>query len=341
MLMRNMLIVMLPLALLVSAVALEEEKACQGSGSTPSLGAWSMLQISVKDKTFQALTNDLELAHARIQELENQVELLKRVQGQTSDIGKKAQTGLFANIQVAAYPFEQNFASLTPPPSEFWIEVGSNSRNMLRDDPSMTAAFAKGAVLLSFEPLLDKYAVLMSQYGGTADTHRKLGFQHDRGLVFPFAVGCEGSAEFHVAHVDGCSSVLPMAEETFKADQKAAEKWPGWVAENCAKANETRVVPCVSLEQVIGEWLGGKDITHAKVDAQGFDLNVVKSAGKHINKLKSVHMEVQCDTAAMLYKGQPNCTSVYAEMTNLGFQTTFDPQVCMTCTEIDIDFTHP
>eukprot|EP00931_Biecheleriopsis_adriatica_P073377 TRINITY_DN47675_c0_g1_i1.p1 TRINITY_DN47675_c0_g1~~TRINITY_DN47675_c0_g1_i1.p1 ORF type:complete len:341 (+),score=42.77 TRINITY_DN47675_c0_g1_i1:27-1049(+) len=296
-------------------------------------------KVNVQDQTLQALTNDLKEMQARIQILENENGLKNHAQGYT--FGKRAQTGLFANIQVGAYPFDQNFVRTRPPPSEIWIEIGANSRDVMQDSPEMKAAFAKGAVLLTFEPLLDKYASLMSRYGGRPDTIRQLGLQHERGLVFPYAVGCDGSAEFHVAAVDGCSSVLPMAEDNFAGDPEAAAKWAPWVAQGCAKALEKRTVPCVSLEQVIGEWLGGRAITHVKIDAQGFDLNVVKSAGQHINKLKSVHMEVQCDTAAMLYKGQPNCTSVYAEMTKLGFQTTFDPQRCKTCVEGDIDFTHP
>jgi len=318
-----------------------EEALCRAMGSKASDSVTGLLQVSVTNKTVEFLANDLEQAQARIQELEDNIkQLTARRQEDASHDAKKLQTGLFANIQVAAYPFEQNFADIKPLPSEFWIEIGSNSRDVMRDSPEMTAAFAKGAFLLTFEPLVDKYAFLMSKYGGQPDSRRQLGLQHDRGLVFPFAVGCSGSAEFHVANVDGCSSVLPMQEDKFDADPAVAAKWPGWVKDNCAKAKESRTVPCVSLEQVIGEWLGGKDIAHIKIDAQGFDLNVVKSAGKHIDKLKSIHMEVQCDTAAMLYEGQPTCTTVYTKMTEMGFQTAFDPEVCKTCIESDIDFTH-
>lgn len=276
---------------------------------------------------------------ARIQQLERRLAELERDKGQGSFVtGKSQENGLFANIQVAAFPFQRNFGNLPEVPSEFYLEVGSNSRNVMQDDTKMKAAFARGAFLITFEPLIDKYAQLLTRYdGGQADHRRQLGLQHEHGLVLPFAVGCSGSAAFHVAQVDGCSSVLPMRGSAFGADPKSA-KWPAWVKDDCAKDLEQRTVPCVSLEQVIGDWLGGKDVAHIKIDAQGFDLNVVKSAGKHVEKLKSVHMEVQCDSAAMIYVDQPNCTSVYTEMSRLGFQTRFDPASCKTCTEANLDF---
>ena len=38
-------------------------------------------------------------------------------------------------------------------------------------------------------------------------------------------------------------------------------------------------MPCISLEEVIDDWLGGQEVELLKIDAQGFDLQVVRSAG--------------------------------------------------------------
>merc|ERR1740130_2163840 len=117
-------------------------------------------------------------------------------------------------------------------------------------------------------------------------------------------------------------------------------KWAPFISGRCASVAEKRTVPCVSLEEVIRDWLGGQQIKNIKIDAQGFDLQVVKSAGAMMDRIESVKLEVQCDNVATIYEGQPNCTSTYTEMVRLGFTAKeFRPKTCFSFRETDIFFT--
>jgi len=247
--------------------------------------------------------------------------------------------GVMATIQVAQLPFWRNYAHLSKEPTEFWIEVGANSIGLLRDQMQRQGNFDNGAFLVSFEPLLDKYAWLLQAMHKRL--HRgQLGLQHKHGIVLPYAVGCSGQTTFYITPIDGCSSLLKPRGKEFASDPNK-QKWKTKIGRDCAVEAEQRTVPCISLEKVIREWLEARDIAYIKIDAQGFDLQVVKSAGRMMHKLKNVYMETQCDNAAMLYKGQPNCSSVYVEMIRLGFKTKFDPQTCLKCVETNVLFFRP
>ena len=56
-----------------------------------------------------------------------------------------------------------------------------------------------------------------------------------------------------------------------------------------------------------------------KVDAQGMDLQVVKSAGPLLEQLRFLSMEVQSSFAIPLYEGQVFCPEVLSTMRSLGF----------------------
>lgn len=254
---------------------------------------------------------------------------------------KVRRPGIFANVQVGHLPLSKYWQDREDKPNKFILEVGANSRNILRDEYLPTAG--DRTFLITFEPLLDKYAWMLTGTKGKVAATPQLGLQHERGIVLPFAVGCEGnSATFHVSTVDGCSSLLKHRGEEFANDPKK-KQWQFWwhIQESCAKTIAERTVPCISLEHVIEQWLGGAYIKHLKVDAQGFDLQVVKSAGRMLSRINTVHMEVQCDKAAMIYAGQPNCSTTYNEMRKLGFRTWFNPKTCLECAETDIDFFRP
>ena len=207
-----------------------------------------------------------------------------------------------------------------------------------------------GGFLISFEPLLDKYGHLLSfrrdQY------FVNLGLQHRRALALPHAVdACLGgpmgpAAVFHVTPVDGCSSLLAPSEHFQSRNQESLESgtsWPEWVEQECSVLKERRVVPCVSLRTVIGDWLQGRPVARVKVDAQGMDLQVVKSAGDFVTHLLFVKLEVQSLRAAPLYEGQVFCPEVLSSMKSLGFVLAdTSRRESTTCnssgTERDLDF---
>jgi len=125
-----------------------------------------------------------------------------------------------------------------------------------------------------------------------------------------------------------------------RSDPRGSQ-WPEWVLEFCAQQTEERRVPCVSLEHVIGDWLGGRAVRHLKLGVKGADLAVVKSAGPHVDKVLSVRLEVRCDSMAPLYRGQPNCSTVHKEMLLMGFTSEFNAERCRTCREVDIPYWRP
>ncbi|CAE7226640.1 unnamed protein product [Symbiodinium natans] len=185
----------------------------------------------------------------------------------------ETEDGIFAQVQkkVAAMPFHKNWAHLKKPPERLWIEVGMNNWD------------------------------LSIHYGD---------FEAWRGMVFPFAVGCEGMAEFRVTEEDACSTLLDLAQSTLPEDYQHP-LLPNFKAD-CATAKETRKVPCISLEHVLRHWLEGREVWFLKVDAEGSDLKVVQSAGDMLRKIRHVQVEVQaaCASSAPQFVNAPNCTAM-------------------------------
>ena len=132
------------------------------------------------------------------------------------------------------------------------------------------------------------------------------------------AIGSEdGHATFHMdGDMDGCASLLAGRHKLVVPGRVCASKW--------LRRKEERRVPTVTLQTVLSKWLawrggGGWPINFVKVDAQGFDLQAVLSAGPLISRLRVVQLEVQRDTCEMMYAGQPNCSTVYDTMRRQGF----------------------
>lgn len=260
----------------------------------------------------------------------------------------RALEGLTAAVQVAHMPFERNWAHLGAAPALLFLEVGANAYDLERNHLAVLLRDNAGGFVISFEPLLDKYAGLLVKHGGMADAAAKLGLHHRRGLALPFAVGCPGnapSAVLNVAKMDGCSSIRAPTEREGFASRNGEEggvSWSGWVETLCLNMNEQRTVPCVSLETVISDWLHGRAIARLKIDAQGSDLEVVRSAGSMSDRVHFVTMEVVHDSAVALYEGQQKCSAVMREMRGLGFVLADQRREQTVCqegkAEMDVEF---
>ena len=103
---------------------------------------------------------------------------------------------------------------------------------------------------------------------------------------------------------------------------------------------EKRRVPSVSLEVVLRDWLAGRRVALAKVDAQGLDVGVVRSAGSAVHRLQAVQLEVvrdrsrprgvggPCDAQYAAEPGRPSevqCDAVVRAMATLGFEPYAEP----------------
>ena len=225
--------------------------------------------------------------------------------------------------QVAHLPFERNWQHLAAEPQLFFLEVGTNNYELDRDLLGDLLQEWNDWFLVSFEPLLDKYADLLSDKSWKFGA---LGLQHPRALALPFAVDtCAGpAATFHVSPTDGCSSLLPFKERFIEENQKIRAEgkghdWANWMGERCVKLQEKRTVPCVTLEQVLTEWLVNRTVARLKVDAQGVDHIVVQSAGAAVTQVRYVILEVTNPGAMHLYEGQFPCSKVMSSMKSLGF----------------------
>lgn len=205
----------------------------------------------------------------------------------------RAQEQLVVPIHVATLDAAGRLA--IPADKYLVVEVGANTQNTV--DQTLLPVNAD-AFVLTFEPLLDKYGSLLAR-NSAPDTYSPLGFHHPRGIVLPMAIASgEPFAwrSLRVHDVDGCSSLLEG---------------------DCGSFIETRGVPTVPLRHVLDVWLGGRRVDYVKIDAQGADLDVVRSAGPSLRAVASLSVEVPAD-GSPTYAGELTCSAMLDELALLG-----------------------
>ena len=202
----------------------------------------------------------------------------------------------------------------------------------IRDQPNV--------LLLSFEPLLDKYAIYLSMLKsqGSEPKYNEVGEKKynewrlymeqapsvgwsvpGRAIVLPFAVGMpDGGADFHISLQDGCSSLGEIDPASAKGEMAEMVR-KGW---GCGVLHSTRRVPMVSLETIVNRWLRHMpEVSYIKVDAQGFDLLVAQSVGAAAPRVRLFKMEMTPDSSSLPTKGAVNCSGMVAGMQSLGYRT--------------------
>ena len=212
--------------------------------------------------------------------------------------------GLFLRAHVATL-----VNGVLPIPSELQtvvMEIGASDRNTLDVE---YLPQDKGAFLVTAEPIIDKYArALARQRGWSGDKFQPLGHHHPRGLVLPVAVGparLAGVQQFHVGLNAGCSSVLKV--------DAASDR-----LKYCGRTLERRQGPVITLERLLR--LVNRTVEFVKVDAQGLDLDVLRSAAANIRMVRRFGLEVVVDDCNGLYVGQPKCSEVVRQAGELGFR---------------------
>lgn len=184
----------------------------------------------------------------------------------------KTPTALFVNTQVATL----QHGTLTVPnaTTELMVEVGCSDFNTL--DETVINRHPT-AFLVAFEPLLDKYAVLLSRgstrlnsaqrYGSMhADSNERrkklnqavpLGFHHPRGVVLPMAVSEHGGLQdMSVTDIAGCSSLRALNRNV---------TWGRF----CLSVLENRKVDTISVAEAMALLPHRLPIRLLKLDAQG------------------------------------------------------------------------
>ena len=268
-------------------------------------------------------------------------------------------TSTATNLRASLDVLELSDGQISVPPNltHTVIEIGCNGHGLAWDSPftvggidgiSFGVPLSKqpNVLLVSFEPLLDKYANYLaleavpkhitqlnkkpskldqkqweSALWRQIEQPPALGWSvPGRAIVLPFAVGkAEGTATFHVSKSDGCSSLLPIDAATMKFNGR--HDWmKGFMEAACGQGAAERRVPVVSLGTILDRWLPGRRIDYLKIDAQGYDLQVLLSASPDsLARVGALELEVTSSDLKLPYKGADSCVETLGNLTALGF----------------------
>jgi FkbM family methyltransferase len=128
-------------------------------------------------------------------------------------------------------------------------------------------------------------------------------------FVVPIAIAEEdGTADFYVNKFRASSSLLPLNPVGVRQ----------WVGGELLKVEKTITVPTMRLDTFMN-MVGIKFVDFLKIDAQGMDLAVVKSAGGRLLDIEKIMLEV-CITKENVYSGAHSKDEVVAFLDGAGFR---------------------
>ena len=130
-------------------------------------------------------------------------------------------------------------------------------------------------------------------------------------VVLPFAIAeRDGTADFHINAYEASSSLLP-------ADEGGVKRW---ITEQEFKVIGSVTVPTMRLDTFMDK-AGLDSVDFLKVDAQGLDLEVVKSAGDRLRNVAKVQLEATM-VPYRQYEGAPDKSAIVEYMESKGFRLT-------------------
>ena len=126
--------------------------------------------------------------------------------------------------------------------------------------------------------------------------------------LLPFAVAeTNGVADFYINSNEGSSSLLPFNPEGLRR----------WIGGHLMRVESKVQVPTIRLDSFM-EWAGISTVDYLKIDTQGADLSVLRSAGERIRDIKKIMLEVAV-TPVPLYEGAATRAGVIAYLERYGF----------------------
>jgi len=172
-----------------------------------------------------------------------------------------------------------------------WIDVGAHEGEL-----TFPFAAADSSLLVyAFEPNLHAASRIM----GCLRNY----------VVLPIAIAeRDGSAELQLNAYEQSSSLLPADKEGVKR----------WITEQEFKVVGTAIVPTMRLDTFMNE-AGIKSVDYLKIDAQGLDLEVVKSAGDRLRDVAKVQLEATTASYRQ-YEGAPDKSVIIEYMESKGFR---------------------
>ena len=175
--------------------------------------------------------------------------------------------------------------------TDVWIDVGAH-----HGEKTLGASvFHRRRLVFAFEPNLDAFRHLV----GRSRNY----------VALPWAVSSTGDlATLHVTRYEDSSSLLPVVEA-------GRERWIG--GEDLVVIGE-RTVPTIRLDTFMDAMRIDR-VSRLKVDAQGADLDVVRSAGARLRDIERVELEVAI-TGFEIYDGQATRGEILDFMSEAGFR---------------------
>jgi FkbM family methyltransferase len=126
-------------------------------------------------------------------------------------------------------------------------------------------------------------------------------------LVIPMAVAeKDGLANLHINEFDAASSLLPFNQASLQQ----------WIGGEVLKTNRTVPVPTIRLDTFMN-LAKIERVDYLKIDTQGADLAVVKSAGERLRDIAKITMEADI-TPVPLYKGAPTKEEIVSYLNEAG-----------------------
>lgn len=143
----------------------------------------------------------------------------------------------------------------------------------------------------------------------------------------------DGEVDFNICKEGGASSIL-----TFKSEEELTKEWGD--RSDIFYANETYKVKSTRLDTFIEENnLMDTPIDYIHIDAQGVDLDVLKSMGKYINNVLEGVIESAFTSEKTIYVEQNNTLETATKwLIENGFEITTIKVNDPTCCECNIYF---
>jgi FkbM family methyltransferase len=172
-----------------------------------------------------------------------------------------------------------------------WIDVGAHEGEttfpFAASDPSL--------LVYAFEPNLRAASRIMGRLPNY--------------VMLPIAIAArDGSAELQLNAYEQSSSLLPPDHEGVKA----------WITEQHFEVVGSTTVPTMRLDTFLNG-AGIAKVDFLKVDAQGLDLEVVKSAGERLADVARVQLEATTSSYRQ-YEGAPDRAMIVEYMESKGFR---------------------
>lgn len=184
--------------------------------------------------------------------------------------------------------------------------------------------YEQGFRVITFEPNIELYNQLVEK------TKSMEGYD-----VYNHAVCLEdGETTFYICRRGGASSILP-----FKSDEELAQHWT-WNRTDIQYSGTSYTVPTTRLDTFIEKHhLESTVIDYLHCDAQGVDLDVLKSLGKYVHLVKEGVIESAFKPEKSIYQHQDNTLETATRwLEEHGFQVTDVSSNDYTGCECNIQF---